>query len=142
MYKAQLTLILLMICCTKVLSDSSSINLALPNAGASYGTDSIRAGSLDCSNSIGSSTNVEFGMTGIVANAVAPIVGKRDPLNSPPVKDFGLYARITIPINAPERIKCNSLYQMELQVRRMEIQKLTLELERLKQLSQQSSFEN
>ena len=132
----------MMICTSQVMADSSSINLALPNAGNAYGTDSIRAGNLDCSNSIGSSTNVEFGMTGIVANAVAPIIGKQDPLNQPPVKDFGLYARITIPLNAPERINCNSLYQMELQVRRMEIQKLTLELEKLKQLSQQSSFEN
>jgi len=141
MYKAQLTLILLMICCTQVLADSSSINLALPNAGASYGNDSIRAGNLDCKNSIGSATNVEFGMTGII-NGVEPLFGKRDPLNTPETKDFGLYARITIPIDPPERINCNSLYQMELQVRRLEIQKLTLELEKLKQLQQQSSFEN
>lgn len=123
------------------MANSSSINLALPNAGASYGTDSIRAGSIDCSNSIGSSTNVEFGMTGII-NGVEPLFGKRDPLSTPETKDFGLYARVTIPIDAPERINCNSLYQMELQVRRMEIQKLTLEIEKLKQLQQQSSFEN
>lgn len=141
MYKAQVTFVLLMICCAKVMANSSSINLALPNAGASYGTDSIRAGSIDCSNSIGSSTNVEFGMTGII-NGVEPLFGKRDPLNTPETKDFGLYARVTIPIDPPERINCNSLYQMELQVRRMEIQKLTLELEKLKQLQQQSSFEN
>ena len=128
-------------CSTQVIANSSSINLALPNAGASHGTDSIRAGNLDCKHSIGSSTNVEFGMTGII-NGVEPLFGKRDPLNTPETKDFGLYARITIPIDPPERINCNTLYQMELQVRRMEIQKLTLELDRLKQLQKQSSFEN
>lgn len=141
MYKAQVTLLLLVICSAQVMADSSSINLALPNAGNSYGQDSIKAGNLNCSNSIGSSTNVEFGMTGII-NGVEPIFGKRDPLNSPETKDFGVYARLIIPIEPPERINCNSLFQMELAVRRMEIQKLTLELERLKALSNQSSFEN
>lgn len=141
MYKAQVTLLLLMICSAHVIADSSSINLALPNAGNSYGQDSIKAGNLNCSNSIGSSTNVEFGMTGII-NGVEPIFGQRDPLNSPETKDFGVYARLIIPIEPPERINCNSLFQMELAVRRMEIQKLTLELERLKALSNQSSFEN
>lgn len=141
MYKAQVTLLLLMICSAQVMADSSSINLALPNAGNSYGGDSIKAGNLNCSNSIGSSTNVEFGMTGII-NGVDPIFGKRDPLNAPETKDFGVYARLVIPIEPPERINCNSLFQMELAVRRMEIQKLTLELERLKALSNQSSFEN
>lgn len=123
------------------MADSSSISLSLPTAGGGYGTDSIRAGNLDCQHAIGSSTNFEFGITGVVANAIAPIIGKPDPANQPPVKDFGLYARITIPLDAPERINCNTLYQMELQVRQMEIQKLSLELERLKNL-QNTSFEN
>lgn len=123
------------------MADSSSISLSLPNAGGSFGTDSIRAGNLDCQHAIGSSTNVEFGITGVVANAIAPIIGKTDPLNSPPVKDFGFYARLTIPLDAPERINCNTLYQMELQVRSMEIEKLSLELEKLKQL-QQTTFDN
>ena len=39
--------------CGQALADSSSLNLALPNMGSTYGTDSIRAGDLDCKNSIG-----------------------------------------------------------------------------------------
>ena len=57
---------------------------------------------------------------GIVNNAVAPILGKEDPLN-PQTKDLGIYARIIIPLDAPkERINCNTLYQLELQRRRLE----------------------
>ena len=125
-------LLLLALSCTKAIG--SSINLAIPNAGSSYGTDSIKAGDLDCKNSIGGSTNFEFGITGVVKNAVAPFFGDEDPLN-PQIKDFGVYARIIIPLDGPsERINCNTLYQLELQRRRLEIEKLRQEIEMLKSL--------
>ena len=54
------------------LAENSSLNLQLPSPGNTYGQDSFRAGELDCKNSIGGSTNVEFGVTGIVDNAVGP----------------------------------------------------------------------
>ena len=50
---------------TTALADSSSLNLALPNAPGNYQSDKFRAGDLDCSNAIGSATNLEFGVTGI-----------------------------------------------------------------------------
>ena len=127
-------LLLLALNCTKVIANSNSINLAIPNAGGSHGTDSIKAGDLDCKNSIGGSTNFEFGITGIVNNAIAPFIGDEDPLN-PQTKDFGVYARITIPLDGPsERINCNTLYQLELQRRRLEVEKLKQEIEMLKSL--------
>jgi hypothetical protein len=123
----------------KVLADSSSLNLQIPNAGSNYGSDSIRAGDLDCRNSIGGATNLELGVTGIVNNAVSPFESE-DPLN-PQTKDLGLYARIVIPLDAPkERINCNTLYQLELQRRRLEVMKLQQELENLKRL--QGGFDN
>lgn len=126
-------LLLLALGCTKVIAGNSSINLALPNSGSSYGTDSIRAGDLDCKNSIGGSTNVEFGFTGVINNATS-IFGSEDLLN-PQTKDLGIYARIIIPLDAPkERINCNTLYQLELQRRRLEIEKLRQEIEMLKAL--------
>ena len=123
-----------------MLADSSSLNLALPNMGATYGTDSIRAGDLDCQNSIGGATNFELGVTGIIDNAVSPF-DSEDP-NNPQTKDIGVYARITIPLDAPKgaRINCNSLYQLELARRRLELQKLQQELENLRKL--QKGFEN
>ena len=126
---------------TGVLADSSSLNLALPNMGSTYGSDSIRSGDLDCKNSIGGATNFELGVTGIVDNAVSPF--SSDDPNNPMTKDLGIYARIVIPLDAPkERINCNTLYQLELQRRRIEVQKLQQELDNLRRLQKQAGFEN
>ena len=125
--------VVLLLLCTQAIADSSSINLAIPNASGSYGTDSIKAGDLDCKNSIGGSTNFEFGFTGVINNAVT-IFGDEDLLN-PQSKDIGIYARIIIPLDGPsERINCNTLYQLELQRRRLEVEKLRQEIEMLKSL--------
>lgn len=122
-------------------ADNSSLNLQLPSSNATYGQDSFRAGDLDCKNAIGGSTNVEFGVTGIVDNATGPF-SDSDPLN-PTSKDIGVYARIIIPLDGPdERINCNTLYQLELRKKRIEILKLQEELEALKQLNRTNSFEN
>ena len=123
------------------MADNSSLNLQLPSSNATYGQDSFRAGDLDCKNAIGGSTNVEFGVTGIVDNAVSPF-GSEDPLN-PTSKDIGVYARIVIPLDGPkERVNCNTLYQLELRKKRIEILKLQEELEALRQLNKSNSFEN
>ena len=136
MINLRYTLLLLALSST-VIADSSSLSLSLPNGGGSYGTDSIKAGDLDCKNSIGGSTNFEFGFTGVINNAVT-IFGDVD-LSNPQTKDVGIYARIIIPLDAPsERINCNTLYQLELQRRRLEVEKLRAEIEMLKSLQ----FEN
>ena len=121
------------------MADNSSLNLQLPNAGSSYGTDKIRAGDFECSAAIGGATQFEMGATGIVNNAVTPF-GSEDPQN-PQTKDIGLYARIVIPLDAPrQRLNCNTLFQLELERRRLEVMKLQQELENLKKL--QGGFEN
>ena len=120
-------------------ADNSSLNLQLPNAGNSYGTDKIRAGDFECSAAIGGATNFEIGATGIINNAVSPF-GSED-ANNPQTKDIGLYARIVIPLDAPRsRLNCNDLYRLELQRRQLEVMKLQQELENLKKL--QGGFEN
>ena len=125
--------------CGVAMADSSSLNLQLPNAGSSYGTDRIRAGDMECAAAIGGATNFEIGATGIVNNAVSPF-SNEDP-NNPTSKDIGLYARIVIPLDAPrERVNCNTLYQLELERRRLEVMKLQQELENLKRL--QGGFDN
>jgi len=132
--------LLIVIGSAKAIADNSSLNLQLPNMGSNYGSDSIRAGDLDCRNSIGGATNLELGVTGIVNNAVSPFESE-DPMN-PQSKDLGLYARIIIPLDAPkERINCNSLYQLELTRRRLEVQKLQQELDNLRRLQKQA-FDN
>ena len=118
-------------------ADSSSMNLNLPSSPQSYASDRIRAGQLDCQNAIGSSTNVEFGVVGFIDNnstnpyndAFAPTIPTTR------TQDVGVYARITIPIGAPkERINCNTLYQLELEKKRMEVMKLKQEINNLKAL--------
>jgi hypothetical protein len=119
--------------CGAAMADNSSLNLQLPNAGSSYGTDKIRAGDFECSAAIGGATNFEIGATGIVNNAVSPFSSENP--DNPTSKDIGLYARIVIPLDAPrERVNCNTLYQLELERRRLEVMKLQQELENLKKL--------
>lgn len=131
---------------TFVLADSSSLNLQLPGAQGSYGQDSIRSGDIDCKNSIGGSTNLEFGMTGIIDNYDSPFGGNNyDPMQ-PQSKNIGVYARIIIPLDGPkERINCNDLYELELRKKRLEVMKLQQELERLRRLNESGEgdeFEN
>jgi len=123
-------------------AESSSLNLAIPNAGNNYMYDKFRSGELDCSNAIGSASTLEFGVTGIL-QAGDPYY--YDSLNNyinsgSRTGDIGVYARIIIPIGkvAKERINCNDLYQLELQAKRLEILKLERELEQLRALR----FEN
>jgi hypothetical protein len=134
--------LLIVISSSRAIAETSSLNLALPSAGSTYGSDKIRSGDLDCQNSIGGATNFELGVTGIIDNARSPF--SSEDINNPTTKDIGVYARITIPLDAPkERINCNTLYQLELQQRRLEIEKLKQELENLRQLQQNPmAFEN
>ena len=94
---------------------------------------------------IGSSTNVEFGVVGILNqndpfnsnynNLIDPSMYNNDDM----VKDVGVYARITIPIGAPKkRLDCAKLYQLELEKQRLELFKLKQEVQQLRQLQ----FEN
>lgn len=127
------------------LADSSSLALSLPNMGGSFGQDSIRTDDgLDCKNSIGGATNLEFGVTGVIDNYQSPFGGGNTLGDSS--RDIGVYARITIPLDKPkERINCNTLYQLELRKKRLEVLKLQQELEQLKRLNAsggQVEFEN
>jgi hypothetical protein len=117
------------------LADSSSINLALPGAPGSYQSDKFRAGDLDCSNAIGSATNLEFGVTGLINN------GDYDAMNNyyndTRTGDVGVYARITIPLGkrVKSRIDCNKLYELELRKKQLEVIKLEAELKALRELT-------
>ena len=127
----RILILLLVIMPTVVVADSSSLNLALPSAPQTYGQDSFRAGELDCKNAIGGSTQLEFGVTGIIDDYQSPFSSNSGDTS----KDVGVYARITIPLDGPkERINCNTLYQIELQRKRLEILKLEAELKRLQNL--------
>jgi len=122
-------------------ADNSSLNLQLPTGPTSYQSDSFRAGNLDCKNAIGGGTNLEFGVTGVLNNVGNPYDDFNVSRNSS--RDVGVYARIVIPLDKPkERINCNTLYQLELQQRRLEIMKLQKELEGLRALQEEANFEN
>ena len=129
--------LLLLVLVGTAMAESNSMSLSLPSSGMSYGTDSIKAGDLDCKNSIGGSTNFELGLTGVINNVTG--IFSTANIKEPQSKDIGVYARLVIPLDAPtERINCNTLYQLELQHRRLEIEKLRAEIEMLKQMQ----FEN
>lgn len=115
-------------------ADSSSVNLALPSAPGNYQSDKFRAGELDCANAIGSATNLELGVTGIINK------GRYDSLNNyfndTQTGDVGVYARIIIPLGkrVKSRINCNRLYELELRMKQLEVQRLEAELKQLKEL--------
>jgi hypothetical protein len=109
-------------------SVSNSLNLSLPNSSQNFQADKFRAGELDCSNAIGSATNWEFGVTGLIQS------------DTTKTGDIGVYSRITIPLGARarSRIDCNRLYELELQKKELEVLKLQKEINQLRSLS----FEN
>lgn len=120
---------------TGVYADTSSLNLALPNAPMNYQSDKFRAGELDCSNAIGSATQMEFGVTGIIDNNDYGSGFMEDRTG-----DVGVYARIVIPLGkvARSRIDCNKLYELELRKKQLEVMKLEQEIQQLRELQ----FEN
>jgi hypothetical protein len=122
-----------------VYADTSSLNLAIPGAAGNFQYDKFRSGELDCQNSIGSATTMEFGVTGIIDNNYYDNMNNY--INSGTrTGDVGVYARIVIPLGAraKERINCNELYELELRRKRLEVMKLERELEQLRALQ----FEN
>jgi len=117
-------------------SSNNSLGLSLPAAPQNYQSDSFRSGELDCSNAIGSATNLEFGVTGLIRN---DDIGFNNIGSSSRAGDIGVYARIVIPLGGPkERINCNDLYEIELQRKRLEVMRLEQELQELRRLQ----FEN
>tara|TARA_R100000544_G_scaffold14435_1_gene6595 strand:- start:143 stop:445 length:303 start_codon:yes stop_codon:yes gene_type:complete len=98
-----------------------------------YQSDKFRAGELDCSNAIGSATQLEFGVTGLIQGGTISTNNKK-------VGDIGVYSRIIIPLGkrVKSRINCNRLYELELQKKELEVMKLQQEINQLRSLS----FEN
>jgi hypothetical protein len=126
--------ILILVNSTIAYANPNSLNLSLPGSMGSFQSDSFRADGLDCSMAIGSSTNVEFGVVGVINTN--PVISTSPATQG---RDIGVYGRITIPIGAPrERLDCNELYQLELRKKRIEVQRLERELQNLKNLR----FEN
>ena len=128
-------------------AQSGSLNLAIPQSPQSFQSDRVRAGDVECSAAIGSSTNLEFGVVGIMdqndpwdqyrtgnGSFVDP---NRTllPYNDNFMRNVGVYARITVPIGAPkERLNCNALYKLELEKKRLEVMRLQQEIVNLRKL--------
>jgi len=113
---------------------SGALTLGMPSAPGNYQSDKFKANNLDCSNAIGSATNLEFGVMGLINQG-----DYYDALNNyinTPFRDVGVYARIVIPLGQKPRarIDCNRLFELELQARELEVIKLQRELDALKSL--------
>ena len=126
-----------------VWGQSNSLNMALPSSSQSYQSDRVRAGQFECSQAIGSATNVEFGVLGVLnQNDPYNTFGQQNISTLPEgynqngfIRDVGVYAKITVPLGAPKkRLDCNKLYQLELRARELEIRKLEAEVYNLRNL--------
>ena len=128
-----LALFFILLYASVAFGQSSSLNLSLPTSPGSYQSDRFKAGDLDCSNAIGSATNLEFGVTGIIGR------GYTDPLSGyvdSRVGDVGVFARIIIPLGQKpkSRIDCNELYLLELRKKQLEVMRLEQEIQQLRAL--------
>lgn len=134
MIKLVHTLLVILLPTSVIADTSSSLNLALPGMPQNYQSDRFKAGDLDCSNAIGSATQLEYGVTGIVNQ------GDSYSSDAGIVKDIGIYARIVIPLGkrVRSRINCNELYELELRKKELEVIRLEQEINRLRELQ----FEN
>lgn len=127
---ALLVLILTLLMSTVAHADSSSLSLTLPSPNPNYQSDSFSAGELRCSNAIGSATQLEYGVSGIVNQ------GSAIDNNQGLIKDVGVFARIVIPLGnrVKSRVDCNRLYELELRKKQLEVMKLEAEVKKLKQM--------
>ena len=122
-------------------ANGQSLNMNLPNTPQNYQQDRIRAGDLECSMAIGSSTHVEFGVVGLMNEDDPTYNLANDDLYGNNynydnfMRDVGVYGKIVIPIGAPkERLNCNTLYQLELRKKRLEVEKLEAEIANLRRM--------
>ena len=119
-----------------------TLNLSIPQASQSYASDRFRSGDMDCSQAIGSASNVEFGVMGILDDGESSDTGDIT-MNNSNTKNIGVYGRIIIPLDGPkQRINCNTLYQLELRKKRLEVQKLEAEVKRLKSMQFEIDVKN
>ena len=130
---------------------SSSVSMALPSSSQSYQSDRVRAGQFECTQAIGSATNLEFGVVGVLNQNDPYDTYNQQNVGVYPegydangfVRDVGVYAKITIPLGAPKtRLDCNKLYQLELKARELEIRKLEQEVYNLRNLKFAESEDN
>ena len=118
---------------------AQSVNLQMPQSPQSYQSDRFRHGDMDCSNAIGSSTMMEFGVLGLIDEPNYNVNSAAFNPSGAGGMNTGVYARITIPLDKPkERINCNTLYQLALERERLEVQRLKQEVANLRALQ----FEN
>ena len=128
-------LVLLTLALSHAAWGQGSLNLNIPQSSQTHAQDKIRAGNVDCQNAIGSSTNLEFGVVGIIEQGDQPYSTQIQEVQDQEYRDVGVYARINIPIGGPrERINCNTLYQLELTKKRLEVEKLQREVMQLRSL--------
>ena len=74
---------LLVLTSMSVWGQSNSLNMALPSSSQSYQSDRVRAGQFECSQAIGSATNVEFGVLGVL--------NQNDPYQTFGQQNIGVY---------------------------------------------------
>lgn len=114
-------LLILATAMTTVVIAGDPVVFQLPSSPSVVAEDFLETRDIICKNSIGGATNLEYGITGIQG---------RNNLES-----IAVYARIVIPLDGPkERMNCNSLFELELRARALQIERLEAEIAGLKGL--------
>ena len=86
---------------------------------------------------LGSATNLSVGVTSVIQGGTIESNKKTG--------DIGVFATLTIPLgrrNKGSRIDCNRLYELELKLKQLELTRLQQEIDRLRELGNDLSFED
>ena len=95
------------------------------NNSQSYNYDEIRtSGGTTCRQAIGSNLNVEFGAIGSDRDLDSTYQNNNFNDFQSGDSGTGVYGKITYALGAPDRLNCDSLYQMELNTLRRELEML------------------
>ena len=113
---------------------SAGASISLPSTSAPSGTDRIdtRDGT-SCTTAIAGQSSLEMGAytTENIATTETDNI----------TEDVGFYLKVTIPINAPKRIDCNLVYDLEIEKLRIELEDLRKQNSQSDELSNFSEFE-
>ncbi len=96
-------LVLLALALSHMAWGQGSLNLNIPQSSQTHATDKIRAGNVDCQNAIGSGTNFEFGVVGIIEQGAEIFKPQIQTYEEQEFRNVGVTDRINIPIGGPKQ---------------------------------------
>ena len=123
---------LIAICLLASATSAHAVDLQIPYVPNTSGSDSIRSGNDQCSNTIDSPVKLDLGIVHSEEDDNLLNLNGRSSGNS-------IYARVVVPFNLfggpkPKRVDCSRLYELQLRERELDLRERELKLRALEDL--------